>query len=380
MNIYKNLKVKLPKVRVATGLFSNWDSFVKVDRKVLDWIKSCEKKKPNGIVLKSIEEVAYILEKTKEKSEHLISKDTYEKLNSLFKKRKKCLGGNGNNMGRILFELGLRPLVSYPCRPRKLMLASPNFKVALENKLVNPKKAIREKDPNYEHIIFQFKDYRKIFSWDLMSFKGIFDYDFLKFACNKKFTDILILGFAHLILPKYKKRIDEIVDFLSINKPKVHLEFGVGCKKSMEYAIKKFSDNNCVDSFGLDEKECIIYFKAKSNSKEDLIEATLSAIEKYGVKRICLHTSNFALSISKNSFSKEFESLSTACLVASAKTFGKLNFRKARNLQISKENVVKKRIDGYNFCFLPTLKNPEPKIITGVGDFFAAVQAVKALS
>jgi ADP-dependent phosphofructokinase/glucokinase len=282
-------------------------------------------------------------------------------------------------MGRILFDLGLKPLVSYPCRPKELMLASPNFKVVSGNKVVLPKEAIREKDPAYDHIIFQFKNNRQIFSWDLMSSHGIFDYDFLNFACNQKFTDILLLGFAHLILPKYKRRINEIVDFLKEKRPKVHLEFGLGCEESMKYAIKKFTEYNCVDSFGLDENECKTYLNAKSKTKDELINSALNTIKKYDLKRICVHTLNFAFSISKNPMEKEFESLATACLVASAQTFGKLDFKRAKALSPS-TSPIKKRIDGYNFCIVPTLINPNPKILTGIGDAFAAVQAVKALS
>ena len=367
--LYRNFT--MPKVRVATGLYSHWDSIIKVDEKISKWIDDSESVKPKSTVLNSIEEVTYNL-KSSNDIESLISKKLYDDLNTMFPKREWRLGSNGNNVGRTLLELGLIPLVSYPCRAEKLMLSSPNFKVALGNKLVIPRKAIRKDDPDYDHIIFESEKWRNIFSWDLMSSQGIFDKDFLKFAFDSKSTDIAIIGYAHLLLPKYKKRTDYLLDFIKKERPKVHLEFGSGCEESMKYAMKRFAENEACDSWGMNEKECRIYLKANSDEKEDLIESTFEALKDYNLERICVHSSKFAFSVSKYDSKKEVEALEAATLIAGLRVSDKISLRK--------EPILKKKLGRYNLCIVPSFFNPYPKRITGVGDTFAAVQAVKILS
>jgi ADP-dependent phosphofructokinase/glucokinase len=362
------MEIKLPKVRVATGLYSHWDSFVRVNKDVMKWIKNSKKTKPKETKLNSIEEVAYTLNNALKKGgeELLISEKVYNELKSIFLKRRTRIGGNGNNMGRTLFSLGLKPLVSYPLRPKRLMQASPNFRVAVKNKITIPKKAIRN-DPEYEHIIFEFKNDRHILTWNPAESKGVFDNDFLRFACDSKFTDILIMAYAHLLLPKYKKRTDIIIEKLR-KRPKVHLEFGTGSEASMKYAMERFSEHECCDSFGLNEKECKVYFKSKSESQKDLIEATLKAVKEYGIKRICIHTPKFVFSVSKNSVKKELDALKSACLVASANTGIKPVVK-----------YSKKKMRNYNLCLVRNKLNTKPRTSTGLGDAFAAVQAVKSL-
>jgi len=363
------MEIKLPDVKVAAGLFSHWDSFIKVDGNVLKWIKDSRKVKPQKTELKSIEEVVYSLNNAIKKGgeEFLISEEVYKELLSVFPERRTGLGGNGNNMGRTLFSLGLKPLVSYPLRPKRLMLASPNFKVAVKNKFRIPSKAIRD-DPEYEHIIFEFRNDRHILSWNPAERKGVFDHDFLRFACNPKFTDVLILAYAHLLLPRYKKRTDIIIENLKKKRPKVHLEFGTGCKDSMKYAMEKFAEYGCCDSFGLNEKECKIYFKSKTENRNDLIESALNALKEYSLNRICVHTPEFAFSVSKNSVRKEIDALESACFIASSIT--------------GKKPVVKptkKRLGNYNLCLVKTKLHPKPRTSTGLGDAFTAVQAIKSL-
>jgi len=368
---YKNLI--MPKVRVSTGLYSHLDSIIKIDKNVLDWIKNSNATKPKKLVLDSVEEVIYSLKNSIKNgnSESMITEEVYNELNSLFPKREIRTGGNGNNMGRTLFELGLVPLVSYPLRPEKLMKASLDFKVAIKNNFVKPKDAIRN-DPSYDHIIFEAEKWRNILPWDLMTSQGMFDEDFLNFAFNSKFTDIAIISYAHILLPQYKKRTDFLLEFIKSKRPRVHLEFGLGCEKSMTYAMGKLSENEACDSWGLDEKECALYLKANSEEREDLIEATLKAIKDYNIKRICVHTPKFAFSLSKYDTKKEIEALTDACYEAGLKLSDKVKSQKGK--------ILKKKIKGFNFCLVPSFFVEHPKKITGVGDAFAAVQAVKILS
>jgi len=369
---YKNLK--LPKAKVATGLYSHWDSIVKVDKEILRWIKAYKSKRPEKIVLDSMEEITFSLKNSIKNgdSESLISKKAYDSLSLLFPKREMRTGGNGNNMGRALFEQDIVPLVSYPIRPEKLMKCSSNFKVAFGNEFKTPKEAIRKNDPAYDHIIFESNKWRNILSWDLMSSQGVFDEDFLRFAFDTKFTDIAIISYAHLLLPKYKKRTDFVLDFIKKKRPRIHLEFGLGSEESMRYAMEKFSECGC-DSWGLNEKECKKYLKASSENKEDLVESALEAVKEYNLKRICVHSSKFAFSVSKYDIKKEMDALTAGCLVAGMQASDKLN--------LSKEIIpIKKKLNNYNFCLVPSFFNPKPKRLTGTGDVFASVQAVKILS
>jgi len=368
--IYRNFK--MPKVKVATGLYSHWDSIIKVDENILKWINCSESKKPKSIVLNSMEEVIHTLKNSNGDNESLISKKLYDELDSLFPKRELRIGGNGNNMGRTLLELGIMPIVSYPIRPEKLMTSSPNFKIAFGNKLIIPRKAVRKGDPDYDHIIFESEKCRNIFSWDDMSAQGIFDNDFLKLGFDPKFTDISIIGYAHQLLPKYKKRTDALLDFVRSKRPKIHLEFGLGCEESMRYAMKRFVESEACDSWGLNERECKIYLKASSDDKEDLIEAALRTVKNYNLKRICVHSSKFAFSISKFDSKKEIEALESATLIAGLIVSDKISLRK--------ESILKKKLGNYNLCMVPSFFNPYPRKLTGVGDAFASVQAVKILN
>lgn len=379
---------------VATGLYSNWDSFINVDDKVLEWIKKANKTRPKGVVLETMEEALYALNKAliEGGKEFLISNNLYSKLDSIFKSRRKALGGNGFHMGRALYELGLEPLVSYPCRPSNIMMASPNFKVALKGEVKTPREAIREGDPEYDHIIFEFKrdlkkgimnSGRQIFSWDLMSSNGIFDYDFLERASDSKFTDVLIIGYAHLLLPDHKSKTDELIEYLdNPRRPKVHFELGRGSEESVKYAMEKFSDNNCSESWGMNEDECFVYLRAESMNLRDLIDASIEGVRTYGLERICVHSAEFAFSISKYDIKKEIKALEMGCMVATALTLGNIkgNLDKVKSLSRPNIEPIKKSIDGYNLCLIPAFVNERPKILTGLGDTFAGIQAAIALS
>ena len=183
-----------------------------------------------------------------------------------------------------------------------------------------------------------------------------------------------------MLLPNYKIKTDDIIDFLKAKRPKVHLEFGSGSTDSMKYAMKKFSENKCSESWGLDEIECKTYLGATSENLEDLKESALKTIKEYNIDRICVHTPEFAFSISKYDLNKEYRSLIVASLLAAARTFVKLNLKAAKILPIASVEPVKEKIGYYNFCLVPSLINKFPQVLTGIGDGFAAVQAVKVLS
>jgi len=382
--LYKNININnivLPKVRVATGLYSHWDSVIKINEEILDWTKKVFKEKPKNVILDSLEEAAYTINEALKNGgkEFLISDSVYNRLNQFFSKRKFRIGGNGFNMGNMLLLSGFKPVVSFPVRSVRLMENSPELKVVSGERLIRPKESVRFNDQDYDHIIIELEDSRHILTWDPMVSQGIFDYDFLKFACDRDNIDILVLAYAHLLLPEYKNRTDEIAEFLGIKRPKVHLEFGLGSKESMKYALEKFSEKQCCESLGLNEKECKLYFNSASENKKDLIEAALNAMKEYNVERICVHAQEFVFSISKYELMKEYKALVAGCLFAAARTFGELKLKVAKSLPTTYE-PEKGKIEGYNFCLVPCLINKFPKVLTGIGDSFAAIQAVKVLS
>jgi ADP-dependent phosphofructokinase/glucokinase len=361
----------------------NWDTFVAVNDEILRLIESSEKAPLRGVVLDSVKELMYALHEASQRGgkEYLASKKVYDWIDSRFKNRPARLGGTGLNMGSILLELGLRPLVSYPCRSERLMQASPNFAVADKGSLKRPIETIRREDEEYDHIVFEFKKGRLILSWDPVSSQGRFDYDFLELATSKRHTDVLVMGYAHLLLPRFKERTDDLVDFLdSIERPRVHIEFGGGSIESMKYAMKKFAEKHCSDSWGFNEKECVDLLGAESESLIDVKDAAVEAVQAYDLSRICVHSDRYAFSASRYDPRKEVDALMCACLASSSKTLGKIDFERARKLPVSDVRITRERIGSYNFCLVPTLQNENPRVLTGLGDSFAAVQAVKILT
>jgi ADP-dependent phosphofructokinase/glucokinase len=113
----------------------------------------------------------------------------------------------------------------------------------------------------------------------------------------------------------------------------------------------------------------------------DLIDTSIESIRAYGLKRICVHSIDFAFSVSKYDIKKELEALEMACAVATALTFGSIKdyLNKVKSLPKSSIKPIKKSTDEYNLCVIPTFVNEKPKILTGLGDTFAGTQGVMAL-
>jgi ADP-dependent phosphofructokinase/glucokinase len=192
-----------------------------------------------------------------------------------------------------------------------------------------------------------------------------------------------VISYAHLLLPQHKSKTDTIVEYLDcVKRPKVNLELGEGSEESMKYALDRFINHNCLDSLSMNEMECKKYFKAESTALKNLMIVTTEKIKEYGLNRICIHSPEFAFSISKNDPQKEFQALQIAHHAASALTMGGIKsfWHKTDSLKQSNIRKMEKRIGEYVLCVIPAWLNPEPRILTGLGDTFAAVQAVAALS
>jgi ADP-dependent phosphofructokinase/glucokinase len=351
-------------------MYSHWDSILRVDSNVLKWISNTKKSRPKQ-VLSSAGQAAFSLNEsmTCGDTENLITEGLYRKLHKLFPKRSISLGGNGNNMGRALVKYGITPLVSYPSRPKRLMLACESFNIASKGRLVSPSNAVRKCDRDYDHIIFEHKNWRNIMAWDPSAFRGKFDEDFLRLALDKKSTDVALISYAHMLLPKFRKRTDHVLKMVAKSRPFVHLEFGKGNEESMLYAIEKFSEKGACDSWGMDESECMLYFKSGC-SQHGMIQATVKACRDYGVGRICVHSPKFVFSVSRNSFRKESDALTAGCIAAAIE---------AGNLMVRRQKPKLRRIGPYNMCMVPTSYTPNPIKITGLGDVFTAISVVKSL-
>lgn len=121
----------------------------------------------------------------------------------------------------------------------------------------------------------------------------------------------------------------------------------------------------------------------KTKPKTEFLNSVEAAYTfKYGLERMCVHASKFVFTISKYNVKKERDALQKGVLAATAVTRGDLNqnLRKATELPKSKiEARTENMGGGYNFCLIPTYINMKPKILTGLDDTFAAVQAAIAL-
>ncbi len=384
----------MPTTRIATGLYTNWDSVIKISRETVGWIRNSPSCQPRIEILRSKEEAIHTLQKALEGEyrEFIVNRQIFDYLCHLFPNREKRLGGNGFHMGRALFEQGFLPVVSFPYRPPSILRASPPVDLVKNCKLVKPHEAIKPTDPEFEHIVFEFQENislgiessgRHILSFDKMSSHGEFDYDFLEFIAKPKNVDVLVLGYAHLLLAKHKKRTDYLVEFLNRSRrPAVHLEIGQGCMESMRYAMDKFVDDGVVDSFGLNEKEAISYMNADSEKPEDLVCSAFSKVRESGLKRICIHTPTLAIVVSRLEARKELEALKRSVSYAVAMTYGKNRQTKWKYLLTTSKkwmHPVHERTGEYNLVQIDCPLNQKPKVLTGLGDAFASTNAAFAL-
>jgi ADP-dependent phosphofructokinase/glucokinase len=104
---------------------------------------------------------------------------------------------------------------------------------------------------------------------------------------------------------------------------------------------------------------------------KDLTEASIISVKEYNVKRICVHSSKFAFSVSRYDIKKEEESLMAGCIAAGLKF--------SDTPKIGKIVVKKRKVDGFGVCSITGFYNPLSEKITGLGDVFSSVQAVKSL-
>ena len=356
-------------MNVFLGLFTNLDSIIKhYDTRKF---KGIEPLKPSKGVLSKLGEVVYVL-KQRGDSEHLISKGLFEFLNKNFDGEKK-IGGNAGNAALILSELGIPCLLSCPSRPKTMMDMLSKYKgvkMAKGRGFVNPLEAVRD-DPEFEHLSFEREDYRKIFTFDPVSFECVLDKDFWEKISS---ADLLWLCGFHLVSEKYGHKVNVISDMLEESKCKVHLELGEGTE-TIRYAIKKFVNSGVLHSLGMNEIETkFIGFEGDPLEDTDFFSEFMKA---GGLERLTIHSKEYRLTFFRKNREKNMKAGEESLKLSAAKTFGSMR----KNLEgVSKlERYKLKKIEGKNFVLIPAYMTPKPKVLTGLGDTCSIVDALISL-
>ena len=338
--------------KIYTSLFVHWDLIAKTKLKTKP-VKPCSEK------LTRPQEISYVLKQEGDK-EYPITEELFNTVKEKLKGEMR-IGGNAGNASVSLGELSIPSVLSSPIRPKSLMrkLSEYPIKLISNNKETKPVLCSR-KDPEFIHIIFEEKNQRKIFTYDPMCEELWLDYDFWPAVKN---ADLLFLSGFHLVDRKYEKNLKYILDILQERKYKTHLELAHG-KKDTHLIIKKLLDYDCVDSLGLNQDELYV-LGLKSKSIEDIKLFCSGFMKEYNVQRLCIHTSEYRLVFFRKNPEKNLKASQLSSLVCAAKTTGNIkNLRKASlfgNSEIKPEK-------GKNYFLLPVKKNPNPKIITGLGD------------
>lgn len=344
-------------MRVFIGLFTNLDFVIK-DFNILNL--TAEPVAPSKVLLSKPGEVLHVL-KQKYDSEHLIDEELFDliKKNSKWKTK---IGGNAGNASIALSELGIPCVLSCPVRPKSIMeLLNEHggIKIANEGGFANPIEAIR-KDPEYEHLCFEEKDHRKIFTFDTMSHECMLDEHFWD-KIHK--ADMLWFCGFHLVSPNYKDKVDRISDIIEEAKCKVHLELGDGTD-TMRYAIKKLTGEGVVHSLGMNELETkFIGFEGNPLENTDFFSEFM---KRSSLERLTIHSIEYRLTFFRKDKEKNSKAAEYSMKVSAAKTFGNIkeNLERVSNLR----RYYVKKIEGKDFILIPAYVTPKPKVITGIGD------------
>ena len=355
---------------VFAGLFTNLDSVVREWE--LSSFSDIKPKKPGG-VLKKPGEVLHALGQD-EDSEHFITKEIFEWLNTNFRKDSVRIGGNAGNAAVALGSVGIPCVVSCPVRPKPIMekLGKYNVRIVRNGELRSPESCIR-RDHVFEHICFEERTHRHIFTWDEMSSDFWMDFDFWKKTVD---CEMLWLSGFHLVSPKYREKVNMVMDYLKGRKFRVHLEAGMGTE-TIRYAIKTLIENGCVDSLGMSENEAgMLGFKDFKNLYR-LGYSLFDFISEYNLERITIHKRDWRMTAFKNNQGENMKAAEYSSVVSAARTFGEIGKNLYKAQKLKKYNV--KPIRESNFILVPSCVTPEPVILTGLGDVSSAIDAVTAM-
>ncbi len=357
-------------MRIFVGLFTNLDSIITdYDTKKFEGI---EPVKPSKEILSKPGEIVYVLENERKDCECLIDKELFEFLKGNFKGIRK-IGGNAGNAALVLNELGIPCVLSCPLRPKSIMeMLSKHKGIELANKrgFVEPLETIMD-DPEFEHLSFERKDHRKIFTFDPASYECRLDEHFWK---NINFADMLWLCGFHLVSPTYRNKVDLISDILTGKKCKVHLELGEGTE-TIRYAIKKLTDEGVLNSLGMNECETkFIGFEGDPLENPGFFSEFMKSS---GLDRLTIHSIKYRLTFFRKDREKNSKAGEYSVKVPAAKLFGGIKENLERVSKLDRYEV--KKIEGKDSVLIPAYVTPEPKVITGIGDASSIADALIAL-
>lgn len=347
------------------------------------------------------------------------------------------IGGNAGIMSNVLAELSAQVITNVPKLSEELAkLFSEKVLVPAEQEnkitLKNPRYAIKL-DEELMHFVFDFKkgtviniNQEKFIATRENRFIATYDEPNTKLDINLLFDSVsekliknidgaLISGF-HILLKNYpdgttykdqvKTNFEQVKKWKQLNKNLIiHLELGhFNSDIVMEYIIKKFS--SVVDSIGMNEEELSKYLgiigeKDLKNSARSIIEALLKLkdtliLPNPNLRRICVHTREFIISILKNCReNSEILALNFGAKVAAtlAKT-GKIGNEEyieesIKDLKLSEIGIqqlkeVQPYLNGtfsenYSIGMTPTILCENPVTSVGMGDSLTAGIFLKEL-
>ncbi len=356
-------------MRIFIGLFAHWDSIIRVKDGFL--ISNETKPADPNRKLSEIAEVNHVLRRRGD-SESLITEKLYNELKKLFPERERRPGGNAANAAVALGELGRECVLSCPARPKSLMMNLAGYPISLayQGSFVNPLKT--KFDANeFEHICFEAQGYKKIFTYDTMTEEFWLDSHFWDIVQK---ADFLYLCGFHLVNEKYSHKIDYVADLLESRTFKTHMELGRGTR-TIQYAIKKLLEKNCIDSLGMSEDE--LELLGIQGSPVQIKEQALEFLNSYGLERLALHTRRYRLTVTKGDVRRNITAAEYSMQVSAARTLGSIsrNMDKAKSFPLTR--IKSER--GKNFLILPVYRNPAPRVVVGLGDTSSIIDATIAL-
>ena len=299
--------------------------------------------------------------------EVIITKKEYDEISKFFPGRVKRLGGNAANASVALSEISIQSVLSMPSRnPEIVKFVPDHVRIVCGKSLSRADKCVREGDDVFEHIIIETDEGRKILTYDRMSSELRLDKDF--WGMIRKAELIYISGF-HLVLPEYTERIKEVCDMLAECNARVWLEAG-SMNKSMYHAIKLLLDSQVITHFGMNDSEALRLAKYYGVDTGERLRACSELAENMFREHnihVSVHARDFRMFADKDikKYAKACKLSIDICARMSA------GWKSAHFVK----SGIKPERHG-DVMIIPTLINPEPVVITGMGDRAAITEFV----
>ncbi len=315
------------------------------------------------------------------------------------------LGGDAGITAHILSKLGAEAIVNVasPTKEQKELFCSENIKLP---RTVSGESMI--------HFIVEYRkgdclegvrakaNNRFIATYDPLNSGLAINESFRKSALKniKKAGKVFLSGY-HLLGKNYRKGICESLKQIKTWKEKnpklfIHAEFGDIEDKGIRTYVAENIFNN-VDSVGMDEDELRDILSLYNPglgavNALNIYNGGKFVFEKFRLKRLNIHTENFALTFTKGNPENEQSALLLGALTSGtrAATGGSTDLKGLkkmnRTLKVSSEGMGEEellrkkynfvdgiyRAEGFNAVFVPTKKVKNPVNTVGLGDAFNA--------